>query len=279
MQLFFSMTLQKKYATVQSFPILLKAPMRNFILYDFLITTLKRAIQLGNIMQAAGQQAGQTVFVHDQTSETISIISCTRTPATVLPAHDAALIGLLDMILSEQLKLNQYYLIIGGRRAHSKKLLEFLELMSISASLRPAQDVLFVFGSRLLGDNEIFCSGSYDNEQLTAQLNLPALEKLLAHAAHRLQLPQPAALFIIAPASSAQFDLALLVSKQLHAAGLVAQIDFAGTPNAHAGARAIIMIGAQAQQEGTVTILNPIKSSSITVPQVNLVQELGSRSS
>lgn len=267
--------------------LVLKVTMRNFTLYDFLITTLKRAFQLGNINQATGPLPNQTIFVHDQAHETMSIMSAApapehqakKLPATVLPARDTALIGLLDMVLSEQLKLDQYYLLLGGRSAHSKKLLEFLELMSISASLRPSQDTLFIFGSRLLGEHETFCSGSYDNEQLTVQLNLPALEKLLAHTAHRLQLPQPAALFIIAPAGPAQFDLALLVSRQLHAAGLVAQIDFAAAPSTHAGARALIRIGTQEQQEGTVTILNLIKSSSITVPQVNLIQELGSRSS
>ncbi len=169
----------------------------------------------------------------------------------------------------------------------------FIEDSQLVRGLDYYNKTVFEFSSQALGAQNAFCGGGrYDGlaEQLGASEPIPSLGAsigmgrllmLLEEIVDTLQIPQPPALNLIIPMTSAQVDLALLFAEHLRFNHFCIDVllDEASMKSMmrkanKLGAKQVLIIGDDEQKAGAVTIKNMMTGASMTVPQVDAIKYL-----
>lgn len=175
-----------------------------------------------------------------------------------------------------------------------------LNLLSVSHTYRPTlvrgldyyNKTVFEFVSKNLGAQDTFCGGGRYN-QLVAQLGnhqdqpavgaafgMERLMLLLEPLRNRLAIPQPPALHMIIPMTSAQHTLALLLADELRAQNICTDILFEGSIKSmmkkanKLGAAYVLILGETEQQNRTTTLKNMVTGTEEMVAQIDLVARL-----
>ncbi|MBX9830376.1 histidine--tRNA ligase [Candidatus Babeliales bacterium] len=151
---------------------------------------------------------------------------------------------------------------------------------------------VFEFFSKDLGAQDTFCGGGRyslgrevgakeDYESIGAAMGIERLLLLLEPLQHQLALTQPPVLHVILPLANEQDALALLLANTLQQNKLATDIIFekASMTNMlkkanRTGAKYVLVLGEQEQQDGTVTIKNMMTGQTETVKQAEAVNFL-----
>ncbi len=182
-----------------------------------------------------------------------------------------------------------------------KQLQDGLSLLSVSFAYEPKlvrgldyyTKTVFEFVSENLGAQNAFCGGGrYDQlatmlgskkeyPALGAAIGIERLLLLLEPKKNELSLPEPPALHVILPMSPAQHMLALLLSDTLQAQNVCIDILAEGDSiksmmrqTNRMGARYALILGADEQQNKTVTVKNMVIGEQETIAQIDLVAYL-----
>jgi len=178
---------------------------------------------------------------------------------------------------------------------------EELSLLSVSYMVQPTlvrgldyySKTVFEFVSDSLGAQSAFCGGGRYN-QLVSQLGgkndqpsigaAPGIERLLLllePIKSQLVLPQKPTLHLILPIEQKQNMLALLLADTLQNHGLCADILLEGDSIKSMmrkankmGAKYVLILGPEEQEQKTVTVKNMVDGSSITILQIDLIDSL-----
>ncbi len=189
--------------------------------------------------------------------------------------------------------------------AEWNQLTEQLELLSVSFVWNPTlvrgldyySKTVFEFVSNALGAQSTFCAGGrydqligiigngHDQPSVGAAFGIERIMLLLEPIQSQLAIPQPRALHVIVPVAPEQQPLALLLADTLLAHNLTTEVLLEGhslksmmrTAN-KMGASYCLIIGAQEQEEGAVTIKNMANGTETRIPQVDAVKLLQSPS-
>lgn len=182
-----------------------------------------------------------------------------------------------------------------------KQLQEQLHMLSVSFSHKPTlvrgldyyNKTVFEFVSKNLGAQDTFAGGGrYDQlvgqiggkedlPSVGAALGVERLLLLLEPQQNSLPIPQPAALYVIAPLAPEQRMLALLLADQLRASNLCVDVLLEGDSVKSMmrkanklGAAYVLMIGQEEQAAKQVTIKNMVTGEQERVAQVDAVSYL-----
>ena len=154
------------------------------------------------------------------------------------------------------------------------------------------QKTVFEFSSAELGAQDAFCGGGRWNlsSQFESKQNYPSigaaigigrLEMLLENNLDKISLPQEPALCLIIPVEEEQKLLALLLAQTLQRAHICTDVilNLASIGNMmkkanKMGAKYVLILGPDEQQNGTVQIKNMINGGQVAVKQVEAVNHL-----
>lgn len=182
-----------------------------------------------------------------------------------------------------------------------KELRDNLEHLSISYSYKPTlvrgldyyDKTVFEFVSSELGAQNAFCGGGRynslikqvggreDQPSLGASIGIERILLLLERIKDKLPLPVLPPLYVILPLTKQQHPLALLLADELQAKGLCTDIllegDSVKSMMRHAnkmGAKYALLIGAEEQEQKTVSVKNMVTGADEKVLQRDLVNFL-----
>ncbi len=175
-----------------------------------------------------------------------------------------------------------------------------LNLLSISHAYKPTlvrgldyyTKTVFEFVSENLGAQNTFCGGgrynqlvkelgdNQDQPAVGAAFGMERLMLLLEPFRNQLAIPQPPALHMIVPMTSAQHTLALLLADELQAQNICTDILFEGSMKSmmkkanKLGAAYVLILGETEQENRTVTLKNMITGTEEVVAQIDVVARL-----
>ncbi len=181
-----------------------------------------------------------------------------------------------------------------------EQLNNFLDALSISRVHNPHlvrgldyyNNIVFEFSSSLLGAQSAFCGGGQYNlaPQIGHKSDAPAIgagigiDRLLimleAAGSSIIKNNNKKPLHLVIPFSEEQDTLALILSQSMHALGLNTQVLFshnvkkAFSKGNKVGARTLILLGEDEQQNSTATIKDMISGDSNTVAHAKLAEVL-----
>jgi histidyl-tRNA synthetase len=151
---------------------------------------------------------------------------------------------------------------------------------------------VFEFTSRDLGSQNTFCGGgryslgrevgaTEDYAAIGAAFGIERVVLLAELIQNKITLPQPPALHVIIPLAEEQHTLALLLAAQLQARNLCTDLvlEKASVSNMmkkanKMGAKYVLMIGSEEQQEGVVTVKNMQTGEHVKIKQADVVSFL-----
>jgi len=179
-----------------------------------------------------------------------------------------------------------------------------LELISVSFAVLPTlvrgldyyNKTVFEFSSANLGAQSTFCGGGrydslvkeisqekQDQPSLGAAFGIERIILLLEQIIEKLPIKQNPAVYLILPFSTKQHILGLLISNQLHASNITCDIllEDASVKNLmkkanKIGAKYLIIIGENEQNNREVTLKNMVTGTEEIVKQIELVEKIKS---
>ncbi|MCF7799428.1 hypothetical protein K9L05_01775 [Candidatus Babeliales bacterium] len=281
------------------------------ILYNFIISKIKKVLINNNFTEIKPDFAGfvsiQKYFWQELSKINLEIIN-TKDIFQV-----CYLIKILDNIFDHELNLENYVLkinFLGCQNCVQDKnklcklckkefseLQDILQILSVNFIVdtklnldfenkknnnNDNNKIVFEFSSTLESQIIFAIASSFNLNKLTASINLENLEALLQNN-NNLNLPQAPVLNLIVPMSEKQQTLALLLANDLYFNNICTDILFCQDKQNiddimhkanKMGAKFVLVLSEQEQEENAVTIINVQTKQSSIVKQIETVKFL-----